>query len=357
MDHVMIWGQFLVASALIIFAGYKLTRYGDILSEKLHLGHVFIGAMLIGWSTSLPEFVLSTGTTMQGHPEIALGNIVGSNLFNIFILVLLDICYWKGPILKKANPKVKLTINISLIMIILLGVALWARCTQKVPFIPMGYDTLTLLVVYFIATFIMYLSEKKSPTEEDDEAPIPDKYNNISLGILLLYCFFVIVIIIGSGYWMSFISTKIERTYASLSGSFVGSCFLAIVSSLPEVITSFMAVRLGFVNMAFGICFGSNIFNVILISISDIFYQCKFNTGNILLDGHIDPCVYYPAIICIMLMTLTVLFVIMFLNKRERKFFIGIESIILAILYFFAMYTIYNPGFWNQLTCFTCKCQ
>lgn len=355
-SHVGIWGQFLIAATLIIFAGYKLTRYGDVLSDKLHLGHVFIGAMLIGWSTSLPEFVLSVGTTMRNHPEIAVGNIVGSNLFNIFIIVLLDLCYWKGPILKKANPKIKLTINVSLVMIILLGIALYWRCAYKVPFIPMGYDTLFLLVVYFVATFIMYRSEKKSPTEEDDEAPIPDKYNNISLGRLLFYCLLVIIVIIVSGLWMSGLAPYIAERY-HLGTSFVGSFFLAIISSLPEVVTSFMAVRLGFANMAFGIVFGSNIFNVILISVSDIFYQCKFDAGNILSNGSVIPSEYYPAILCVILMTLTVLFVIKFLNKKERKFFVGIESLILAILYVFAMYCMYNPAFWKQLTSFCCTCQ
>jgi len=134
MDHFIIWGQFLIAAILVVIAGYKLTRYGDVFSEKFKLGHVFIGSVLIGWCTSLPELVLSIGTVayiQPPSPSISIGNVLGSNLFNIFIIVFLDIIYWKGPILRKAEPNVKLSVWFSLGMAVLLGLALFFSMQRR----------------------------------------------------------------------------------------------------------------------------------------------------------------------------------------------------------------------------------
>ncbi|HNZ67463.1 MAG TPA: hypothetical protein PKM32_08835, partial [Planctomycetota bacterium] len=271
------------------------------------------------------------------------GNVLGSNLFNIFIIVFLDIIYWKGPILRKAEPNVKLSVWFSLGMAVLLGLALFFQCKGEISYLRIGYDATLIFIVYMIVTIISYYADKKSKvSEEEEEAPIPDKYTSISIPGLLARSFVVILIILVAGLWMSTLAPKIAEAY-NLGQSFVGSCFVAIVTSLPEVVTSIIAVRLGFPNMAFGIIFGSNIFNVAIVSICDVFYQGG-ELGNNLI-ANIPASEYYIAIFFLLAMTLVVILTLTFCKFEGRKYFIGIESIFLAILYVLAMYCMYNPNF------------
>ncbi|MBP7020878.1 MAG: sodium:calcium antiporter [Planctomycetes bacterium] len=348
MNHFILWSQFSIAAIMIIVAGYKLTRYGDVFSEKFKLGHVFIGSVLIGWCTSLPELVLSIGTVSFAHPpapSISMGNVLGSNLFNIFIIVFLDIIYWKGPILRKAEPNVKLSVWFSLGMAVLMGFALFFQCKGEVPYLRLGYDAALLFLVYIIATMVMYYADKKSEVSVE-EAPIPDKYTSITIPGLLVRCAIVMVIIVAAGLWMSTLAPKVAEVYG-LGQSFVGSFFVAIVTSLPEVVTSIIAVRLGFPNMAFGTIFGSNIFNLTIVAICDIFYQGG-ELGNNLI-ANIPASEYYAAIFFLLAMTILVILTLTFCKSEGRKFFIGIESIFLAIFYVLAMYCMYNPNFIHSL--------
>ena len=100
----MVWLAFIFCLVVILFAGFKLTKYGDAIAEKTGLGCVWIGLVLIALVTSLPE--LATGisaATLVDAPDLALGTIFGSCTFNLAILVVLDILYSGGPVLNKVS--------------------------------------------------------------------------------------------------------------------------------------------------------------------------------------------------------------------------------------------------------------
>ena len=345
MSSASLWSQFTIAALLIVFAGFKLIKYGDIISQRLNLGHAFVGAVLIGWSTSLPELILSIGTAgIEKEPLIAMGNVLGSNLFNLWIIVLLDIVYWKGPILRK-NPKLILSAALSILMAILVGVAISLRHSGQVSALAMGFDSLIVIGVYFICMGILYKTDQSSSEEEPQSETV-----DISTASLTIKCVLVIALVVGAGLWLSKLSTKIPELYPNLSKGFVGTMFLAIVSSLPEVITGFAAVRMGFHNMALGTLFGSNIFNMAIIAFCDIFYR----QGNIFSTAtNVEQ--YAPfisSVVFIVIITAIAIFVLGFSKKERKGWFIGIESILICILYLIAVYINYNP---KILTDFLCK--
>ena len=355
MEHLMIWGQFLVAAIIIIFCGIKLTKYADILSDRLKLGHAFVGAILIGWSTSLPELVISIGTSAYAKaPDITMGNVLGSNLFNIFIIVFLDLYYLRGPILRNATSKnLMLSVVLSLIMVALAGTALFTHIPAiQVGPVTIGYSAAIIFSVYMLSMLMLYLVEKFGKVEEEAHRKIvkkaivvkdqeKEKFMDVSLKLVLGKCLIVVVLVVATGLWLSKMSETIQKVY-DLQEGFVGAVFLAVVSSLPEFITSMIAVRMGFHNMAIGALFGSNIFNIAIFSICDIFYIEK-DIFTIVQESRLN---HVPAAIGVILMTLVVMFALRGNDKEgeERKsHFIGFSSILLAVLYAAAIYFTYKP--------------
>ena len=96
----MIWAQFAIAAGIIIVAGYKLSHYGNQIAKRTGLGQTFMGIILFSTITSLPELtVCITSSSIVEAPDLAVGNIFGSNLFNLLLIAVLDIVQGKGAIL------------------------------------------------------------------------------------------------------------------------------------------------------------------------------------------------------------------------------------------------------------------
>jgi cation:H+ antiporter len=80
----MIWAQFVVSAALIVVAAMQLAKYGDIIAIRTRMGGMFIGVLLLAGATSLPELLTTISSVNQGVPNLAAGNLFGSNMFNMF---------------------------------------------------------------------------------------------------------------------------------------------------------------------------------------------------------------------------------------------------------------------------------
>lgn len=328
-----LWPDFAIAAVLIVFCGFKLIRYGDVIATRFKLGHAFVGAVLIGWSTSLPELVLSIGTAGYANaPDISIGNVLGSNLFNILIIVLLDICYLKGAILRAVTSSINTSASLSLIMVLLVGGALVVHSPAEIPVLSMGYDAAIIFGVYMLCMFVLY----RTSHDEVNTAKLKD--DNVP-NWLLPKCIIIVLLIVVAGLWVSDLSPQIAKEY-NLEKGFVGAFFLAVISSLPEVITCFVALRMGFHNMALGTLFGSNIFNMAIIAACDIFYR----------DGNIFQAVYdktslnnLSSVIFIALMTLMTMLVLKFQKQGKKGGFIGLESVFIVLFYLAALYLTYAP--------------
>lgn len=102
----MIWFEFAVCLAVVLFAGTKLAQYGDVIAEKTGLGRIWIGVVLIAFVTTIPELVTSVSSVALVHsPNLALGTLLGSCAFNLAILALLDILHSRTPVLSVASPR------------------------------------------------------------------------------------------------------------------------------------------------------------------------------------------------------------------------------------------------------------
>src|SRR3990172_3826950 len=114
----LVWVQFAVCLLIIVVAGTKLAKYGDLIAEKTGLGRVWIGVVLLATITSLPE--LATGissVTFVGEPDLTMGDLFGSNLVNLVIIAVIDLFYTRGPVLHYLGTGIVLSTVLSFFLI------------------------------------------------------------------------------------------------------------------------------------------------------------------------------------------------------------------------------------------------
>ncbi|MFN2363261.1 MAG: sodium:calcium antiporter, partial [Halarsenatibacteraceae bacterium] len=99
----MLWVELFIYAVIIVFTATFLTKAGDVIAAKTKLGEVAVGAILLALATSLPELVTGGAAASMMAPDLALGGIIGSNIFNLAILAVLDIVEGPGPMLLKMN--------------------------------------------------------------------------------------------------------------------------------------------------------------------------------------------------------------------------------------------------------------
>ena len=267
----MIWIQFVICAALIIFLGSLLSRYGDVIAEKTGLGGVWIGAILIAGVTSLPELTSGVSAVVWlKQPDLAAGSILGSCLFNLVLIAVMDIVYQPGPILSEVEDSHLLSAGLGVILFSIVAIAvLFGQTLGVKTILGMSVFSLLILVAYLIGARLIARFEQRRYAEVLKKEAVQYNYENISsrkaYGIFILAS----LGIIAAGIWLSFIGDQIS-TSTGLSRSFVGNLFLAFSTSLPEVAVSVAAVRLGALDIAIGNVLGSNLFNILILTIFDI---------------------------------------------------------------------------------------
>ena len=267
----MVWVQFLLCVLLIGFAGVKLSRYGDAIADKTGLGGTWIGVVMLASVTSLPELVTGiSSVTAANTPDIAVGDVLGSCVFNLLLLLVLDFLSKEDSIYSRASQGHILAAGFGVILIGLAGFSLLlAAQGVTLSLWHMSAYTPVILVLYAVSMRSVFLYEK-AQVKEFTEAEV-DAYPELSLrGAVLRYIAAAAVVLIA-GIWLPFVAKALAAQMGWYE-SFVGTLFVAFVTSLPEMVVTVAALHLGAVNMAIGNLFGSNLFNIGILAIDDIFY-------------------------------------------------------------------------------------
>ncbi len=280
MENMLLWLQLIVGGALIVLSGAKLTRYADVFSEKLGLGQAFVGMVFLGWVTSLPEMVMSiTGVSLgtEGSANLTVGNLMGSIYFNVFVLAFMELVLRRRAVMEKVNPHTILPAAFAMIMSMLavMGLMVAEGTSPLAAFltnplrINIGIFSFLILALYCYSTWLLYRQEKKITNNAVEEKK---EYESWSLGVTAVKAVVGMLIIVACGIWVAAVADKIADANPALSKGFMGTVFLAIISSLPEFTTTIAAGRMGRFDMAVGNVFGSNIFNVMILGVSDVVY-------------------------------------------------------------------------------------
>jgi len=270
---LVVWIKFVVCVVIVLFAGRNVAKYGDIIAEKTGLGGIWVGVLLVAIATSLPElFTGISAAALLKTPDIAIGDLFGANTFNILNLAILAIVYKKGSLFAEASPRNTLSAGLSLIMVVLPAIFIFlgsGMCDFALGWI--GVYTPVLFILYLVIMRIIFNYEKNARTSDLPSESLTSGKSQISLRRAYLYYGIAAAVIIGAGIWLSFIGNEIaEKT--GWEQSFVGSLFIAFATTLPEISVSFAALRLGAIDICVANMIGSNIFNMCIIGVIDLFY-------------------------------------------------------------------------------------
>ena len=267
----MIWIQFLATALAIVFAGVRLARYGDVLGEKSGLGRSWVGLVLLAATTSLPELFTGLGSTFVSNlPDIAVGDVLGSCMFNLLILSFMD-AVQPEPLSTRAHQGHVLSIGFGLVLIGIAGFGLLA--SSRLPAIGwIGLYTPALIAVYFVSMRLIYTHEQQRRKSESQEVAEELHYSAIPLRTAVLHYGAAAVVVVGAALWLPTLGAELARE-TGLGEAFVGSLFIAITTSLPEVVVSLAAVRIGAIDLGVGNVLGSNLFNLLILGLDDVFYR------------------------------------------------------------------------------------
>ena len=270
-ELILVWFEFAVCIGVIGFAGVKLSKYGDLIADKTGLGGTWIGLVLLATVTSLPELVTGlTSVTFANVPDIAAGDVLGSCVFNLVIIVLLDFLYRGELVFTRAKQGHILSAGFGIILIGFTGFnILLSGNGGNIAFWHIGFYSYVIIFLYIIAMRTVYRYEMQQIEVFAEKEP--DRHPEISLDQAVLRYLGNALLVIIAGSFLPFIAKNIA-TLMAWHESFVGTLFVAFATSLPEMVVSIAALRIGAIDMAIGNLFGSNMFNILILAIDDVFY-------------------------------------------------------------------------------------
>ncbi len=270
---------FVAMAAIVVLSGIRLSIYGDALGERTGLGSGLIGLIFLAAVTSLPELVVSLTSVIQNTDlaqgaDLAIGNMLGSNIFNLVILALMALLFPRKFVPKKMkNPHTDSTIYGLVLLAIFAGAFLLSNQSEGfIPYLQCSWVTLLLPIAY---GFIL-LREHRQHTQEKTEPHLPSEETLEQLPAARFYSILggLCGLIIASGIGLSILGSRMalapEQGGLGLEASLIGTLFLAISTSLPELVISIASVRMGFLDMAVGNVLGSNIFNLLILFAADV---------------------------------------------------------------------------------------
>jgi cation:H+ antiporter len=267
---LIIWLEFLFCLALIGFSGFCLSRHADVLAEKTGLGRTWMGLVLLAFITSLPEGATGISAVLWVNaPDITVGDLLGSCVFNLLILAMVDLFHPPGPVLSVADRGHILAASLGTVM---LGVVIMGVLSPRgLTLAHAGLSAPVLLITYFVAMrvlFLYQLRDREAYLAQHEEKLM---YEDVSLNSTLVKFGLHALVVAGAGFFMP----RVAEDMAHLMGwhqSMVGTIFVAASTSLPEMVVTFGALRLGAVDLAVGNLFGSNVVNLGLLGLMDLLY-------------------------------------------------------------------------------------
>jgi len=325
---VIVWLKFLICAAIILFAGSRLTKYGDVIAEKTGLSHAWIGVVLLATITSLPELANGVSAAALARvPDLAFGDLLGACMINMFTLAMLDMIWWL-----RGRESVFVGTKRSNIISTLFGIILLLTTSLALLFSFQLFDFSVLGVsIYSFLIFGIYLLGIRALRGYRTGEIVAEKeYGHIS-DSRAYFCFLIMaLVVVAAGSWLPFIGSEIVKVMG-WGETFVAVLFIAIATTLPELTVSLSALRMGQAAMSVGNLVGSNFFNVSIIFLVDVFYQPAS------LFSSVSQNMVYAALFGALLMGIA-------LVALERRIVNRIPSIIIILLYLFSLFFLFHTG-------------
>uniref|UniRef100_A0A7C2JWS2 Sodium:calcium antiporter n=1 Tax=Schlesneria paludicola TaxID=360056 RepID=A0A7C2JWS2_9PLAN len=266
--------QFAVSAAIIVFAGTYLARYADQIAERTGFGRLLVGSILLAGATSLPELTVDLSAVRMGMPDLAVGDLLGSSLFNLLILAILDLLSnTRGRMFSREAAGHALSGNVSAALTAMVALCLLAApVTASREWLGVSYGLWFVVLGYALGVRMVFFDQQMATEAAAAvEMMAPEEGQIRSLGRPATGFALAALAIIIAGPYLSDAAGKIADA-SGLGKTFVGTTLVAFSTSLPELVSSLAALRLGSQDLAIGNIFGSNAFNMILLAPLDLMH-------------------------------------------------------------------------------------
>jgi len=266
--------QFIFSAIIIIVAGSFLTKFADKIAEATGWGKMFVGSLLLAGATSLPELMVDLKAVQLDLPDLAVGDLLGSSLFNLLILATLDFTFPSAFRRTAFSPDFlhhSLSAVLSILLTAIIGIGIASRFEASL--LGVSIFSWAVVIFYFFGLRLIFLDNHKV-SENGSDGEQRSIYDLIKQRPLLFAIF---------GYIVSALAILIIAPYlvhsadslAKISGlghTFIGTTLVALSTSLPELVSTIAAFRMGAPDLALGNIFGSNAFNMIMFVPLDFMY-------------------------------------------------------------------------------------
>ena len=261
---------FAICSLLVIVSGTRLSYHGNRIAELTGMSKAWVGLIMMASITSLPELITGiSSVAIIKAPDLAAGDVFGSCVFNLLILSVLDTRIRK-PLTSLVKRSHVVAGFFSLILMAVAGLAILTADKFPVMLWVSGF-TPVILLVYMMAMWGIFKFDKSGTMPPVLERTPPYAYKPTTLRLSVITYGFNALIVVVSALFLPYFGEQIAFHYG-LSNTFFGTLFLAATTSMPELVVSFASIRLHAYDMLVGNLFGSNIFNMLILGIDDLFY-------------------------------------------------------------------------------------
>jgi cation:H+ antiporter len=331
-----IWLQFAACVLVIGLAGPELSRSGDVIAEKTGLTAGWIGLVLLASVTSLPELVIgASAVTLAGAPNIAIGDAFGSCVFNLAILAVLDFLQRGESVYRRARIGHVVSAGFGIVLIGFTGMNLLIyERGLGVRLGHVGGYTPVILLLYALAMRTVFSYERTHREEFAEEAV--ERHPHLTLRSALLRYAIGGAVIIAAGTGLPFVATRLAAAMGWQT-TFVGTLFVAGATSLPELVVTVAALRLGALDMAIANLLGSNLFDMAIVAVDDVLYR----DGPIL--ARVSP-IHVVSAMSAVVMTGIAIIGLLYRPQVRILRAVGWASLGLFIMYLLNSYVLYIHG-------------
>jgi len=329
-------GIFLVAAAMVVLAAMVLARTADEIADRTGLGALFVGMLLLAGATSLPEVVTDVSAALAGAPDLAVADLFGSSMANMAILAFIDLVHrgqvWPHVGVRQARLA---AVAIALTAGALLGLLAGPGITLGW----VGIDSVLLALGYVAA--VRWLRTASAiphlpvPSATADGAgPPPDRAGWRSLRATILWFAGASLTVLLFAPILALSAQQIAAV-TGFGETFLGTLLLAASTSLPELVASLTAVRIGAYELAVGNLFGSNAYNMTALLAADLAYL----PGPILAAAQPEHAIAGLAAIVMMGVALAAV-----LNEAPRHRRLEPTALLVIVIWIIALGTLFASG-------------
>ncbi|MCF0117736.1 MAG: hypothetical protein HUJ61_06805 [Bacilli bacterium] len=264
--------SYLVLAVAIMFLSKKLADYVDALDKKTKISGAFIGAVMLAAVTSLPELFTSISATilLPDSANLVTGNILGSNLFNLAIIGVAMIIFFRLMAKSKIEYKSHFTVIVGVLGIYgIMAYGIFGNNGIQPIFGNSGYiSNINWIVILIVIVYGITIFFQPKTSEDDDEEEKVDPYANITLKQVIIRFIICALLLVATSILITYSTDAIAAKF-SLDATLAGAIFLAVATSLPELVSTFALCKKGNFNAALGDIIGSCLFNFLIISIAE----------------------------------------------------------------------------------------